>query len=396
VIAVHPLAALCPAPPGFEVPWPALERLLAEVVPVAALAATPQDAAFHAEGDVWAHTRLVVEALAAEPLWRALPDGLRRVTFAAALLHDVGKSATTRLEDGRLTARGHSARGEGLVRVALWRLNVPFASREHVCQLVRHHQVPFFALERPDAAQQVQRLSVRLRNDALALVALADIRGRRCADPADQERVVEAVQLWREVCSEMGVLDGPRRFATPHTRAVWLEELAAGRSSRHPDVPAHDDTATEVLLMSGLPASGKDTWLRTHRPDLPVVSLDALRREMGIEPGDAPRELIAAAREAAREHLRAARPFAWNATNLTTTLRAPLVQLFRAYRARVRIVYLETGATEQARRNRDRPDAVPASAIARMLERWSVPAPDEAHEVGYAVDGAGRDGGWPP
>jgi hypothetical protein len=31
-----------------------------------------------------------------------------------------------------------------------------------------------------------------------------------------------------------------------------------------------------------------------------------------------------------------------------------------------------------------------------MLEHWSVPMPDEAHEVEYAVDGAEGGGGWPP
>jgi len=70
-----------------------------------------QDAVFHAEGDVWIHTRMVCEAMAALPVWRALPEGDRQVVFAAAVLHDQAKPSCTREENGRITSRGHSVRG---------------------------------------------------------------------------------------------------------------------------------------------------------------------------------------------------------------------------------------------------------------------------------------------
>jgi predicted kinase len=128
---------------------------------------------------------------------------------------------------------------------------------------------------------------------------------------------------------------------------------------------AHDDTACEVILMSGLPASGKDTYLRTHAPDLPVISLDALRDQLDADFGDA--EVIAEARERARGYLRAGTSFAWNATNLTPSLRGQLIELFRSYRARTRIVYCEASPADQHARNRSRTDPVPAAVIDRML-----------------------------
>jgi len=144
-------------------------------------------------------------------------------------------------------------------------------------------------------------------------------------------------------------------------------------------VLAFDDTTCEVTLMSGLPASGKDTYLATYCPDLPVISLDALRDQLDVDHGDA--AVIAEARERARVYLRAQTSFAWNATNLTPSLRGQLIELFRGYRARTRIVYCEATADEQSSRNRARMDPVPAAVIKGMLQRWTVPDPTEAHDV---------------
>lgn len=377
------LAPLVPTAPGWAIDWPAIEAALIDLVTAAELAATPQDAAYHSEGDVWTHTGMVLEALVADDDWRALPLEERAIVFAAALLHDVGKRDTTRHEpDGRISSRGHSRRGDQLVRVWLWQAGAPFAQREQICRLIRTHQVPFFGFGAPDAAHQVERRSLVMRNDLLSLVALADAAGRRCADPADRARLIEQCQLYRELCREQGVLVRPRAFASDHTRMVWLE--SDGR--RPADLLAHDDTTCEVTVMAGLPACGKDTWLARHRPSLPVVSLDALREALDIDAAEDQGSVIAAAREQARAYLRAGQAFAWNATNVSERLRAQLIELMRAYRARVHLVYCEVSAAEQRRRNRARREPVPASAIAKMIERWTVPWPDLAHQVTYAVE----------
>ena len=370
----------------------ATRTFLAPIVPVDELAATPQDAAFHAEGDVWTHTQMALRALVDSDAYTALAPAARAIVASAVALHDIGKPSTTRTEpDGKISSRGHSARGEHVARVALWRLGVPFGPREHVCALIRSHQVPFFGITKPDAERLAIRMSLAVRHDWLTLVADADGRGRRCLDPADQPRILEHCALWAEHCREHGVLTGARAFASDHTRRTWLEQ-----DGRHPDVLAHDDTTCEVVLMSGLPASGKDTWLRTHRPALPVVSLDDLRTELDVDPAADQSSVIAVARERARNYLRTGTAFAWNATNLTASLRGQLLELVRGYRARTHVVYVETAAADQLARNRARDIPVPALAISRMLQRWSVPDPTEAHVVTYAVQPRAGEPGWPP
>jgi len=80
-------------------------RLLPAVLPeISRMKGVEQPPQFHPEGDVWIHTRMVCEELVALPAWRALPEDERRVLFAAAVLHDVGKPDCTRIEADGLRA----------------------------------------------------------------------------------------------------------------------------------------------------------------------------------------------------------------------------------------------------------------------------------------------------
>ena len=368
------------ATPSFELLLPDLARLRwdeLQVFPwVRELEGCPQDPVHHAEGNVWIHTRMVLETLLGMPAFRALPPEDRDVVYVACLMHDVAKPATTRTEDGRVTARGHSRAGELMARRLLWELGAPFALREAVCGLIRYHQIPFYLVDRDDAQRVAAEVSLSARCDLLAMVAEADIRGRVCADTA---RIVDQIELFRELCRDEGCFSGPRRFASDHTRVVYFRSDAG--AGRHPDVEAFDDTAAQVTVMSGLPGAGKDTWVREHLRDLPVVSLDVLRTELEVDPTDAQGEVVQAARERARELLRRREPFVWNATNLSRQRRGSLLDLCVDYKARVRIVYLEVPAPVLFAQNRARQASVPEAAIRRMTERWEVPSLTEAHEV---------------
>jgi predicted kinase len=372
---MHTPLDFCPQPPSWAVDWDGLDETFAWV---RNLAGCPQDPVYHAEGDVWVHTRMVCEALAGMPAWRWLPEAERQVVFAATLLHDVAKPTCTRTDaDGRINSRGHSRRGAILARQILWRLGVPFAVREQIAGLVRHHQVPYFLVDRPDAQRLAIEVGQTARCDRLALLAEADVRGRVCQD---QQRLLDNIALFVEFCRDEKCLSGPRAFASDHARFLYFRS-----PHRHPDAPAHDDFRAEVVVMSGLPGAGKDTWVRAHLPDCPVVSLDAVRSELDVDPADAQGQVVNRAREQARDYLRTGRSFVWNATNLSRQLRAQCVQLFADYRARIRIVYVEAPEERLLRQNRQRQTPVPEAVLERLLERWEVPDQTEAHRVEWVI-----------
>ncbi|MCP3918848.1 MAG: AAA family ATPase [bacterium] len=369
------LRALCPRPPAWGVDWSAID---AEYDWVRALRDCPQSPEWHTEGNVWIHTRMVLEELTRLNSWRALDEEARFTVFTACLLHDVAKPSTTRTEsDGRITARRHSERGAILARAILWRLGAPFAWREEICNMIVHHQVPFFLAGKAGAERLAARISWTCRCDRLSIIAEADGRGRICADQPD---ILENVELFRLLCSEQGCLGGPRPFASDTHRVEYFQS-----SDRHAEAPVPPAHRCEVTVMSGLPGSGKDHWIERNSGGRPVVSPDGVRAELGVSPTGNQGTVVQTCRERAREHLRASEDFVWNATNLSAAMRAQVLELFRQYGARIRIVYVETDPESWAARNRARAEPIPGRALEKMLTRWEVPDACEAHAVEYVV-----------
>ena len=343
---------------------------------------TPQDPRYHAEGDVWTHTQMVVEALLALPDYQAATRAEQETVFLAALLHDMAKYSTTVIDPvtGAIGQPGHSRKGAIDARIALWDAGVPFELRESICRLIGAHQVPFFALDgsrRGSPEFLVRQLSWQLRIPLLAMLAEADMRGRVCADRA---RVLDNIELFRELAREEGCYGTPRHFADAHTAVSYFRG-----AELHPDYPLHQPAGAKVIVMSGLPASGKNSWVAAHHPDLPVVSFDDAREELGLRHGKNEGMVAHLAVDRAKALLRAEKPFVWNATHLSERMRQKTLDLLFAYHAEVEIVYLEQPRVELLRRNAKRDTSLSNKALEAMLHRWDLPLPTETHNVRYVI-----------
>lgn len=361
-----------PQAPRWQLDWPELDS---EFGFIRALKDCRQEPAYHAEGDVWIHTRMVCESLIAGERWRALSEKDRAIVFIAALMHDIGKPACTRLDQGRITSRGHSGKGEVMARALLWEMGIPMREREQIASMIRWHQVPFFIIDSEQARRRLFEVSQTVRCDLLTLVTEADGRGRICET---QQRLLDNIALFEQFAGEEQCLRQPRQFPNDHSRFLYFR-----KPDRDADYEAFDDTRCEVILMSGLPGAGKDYWIAANAASWPVVSLDALRREMGVKPTESQGAVGARAREMAREHLRRKESFVWNATHFSRQMRERSISLCAAYNARVRIVYVEAPANHLFRQNEDREHPVPASVMKAMFSKWEPPDLTEAHQVEY-------------
>lgn len=153
----------------------------------------------------------------------------------------------------------------------------------------------------------------------------------------------------------------------------------------HLDTPLFQPPGSRVTVMSGLPASGKDTWVARHAPDQPVVSFDDAKAALGLKHGENDGQAAHFAVDKAKELLRKREPFVWNATHLSAQMRGKTLDLLYAYDTDVRLFYLESSHAEVFRRNDRRDTTLTQRDLERMPHRWEVPLPWEAHTVTYEV-----------
>jgi len=104
-----------------------LHQVLPEVEKMKGVEQPPQ---FHPEGDVWVHTLLLLEGLAA---------GCARTLAWGALLHDVGKPPTYRVAPDRIRFDGHVEVGTRMAEEICRRLRFSNDDTEQIAALVANH-----------------------------------------------------------------------------------------------------------------------------------------------------------------------------------------------------------------------------------------------------------------
>lgn len=138
---------------------------------------TKQSPLHHPEGNVWNHTLLVVD----EAAKRKQFSTNQRVFMWSALLHDLGKPATTKNRKGKITAYDHDRVGAELVPkfLSFYISDLQFISE--VESLVRYHMHLLYVLKNLPF-QNIAEMKARTDIHDVALLAFCDRLGRTGAD----------------------------------------------------------------------------------------------------------------------------------------------------------------------------------------------------------------------
>ncbi len=384
------ILALIPHAMGVKPDWDAFMKTPLGGV-LGRMSETMQNPEWHGEGDVITHTKMVIDALLSDSEYYEITNGERETVFLAALLHDIGKTVTTVEEGGVLRSPRHTIVGAKMARELLWReLSLGGTPekrelREAISTLIRQHGMPIHTLEKADPARDLIRMAAmgelipRYSLRLLSMLVRADLKGRIASDTEDQ---LMRSSLTFMLAEEIGILDKPYPFPDSATRHAYLSGKSIPR-----DYPIYDTSICEVIMLAGLPGTGKDTYISEHFRDLPMISLDEIRREMHVSPTDKDGQGAVAnrARELMKRLLREKRSFVFNATNITADMRNKYTELFHKYGAKTRIIFLETSLEETERRNEERTDRVPYPVILSLLKKLELPTLTEARDVEWVT-----------
>ncbi|NLO47188.1 MAG: HDIG domain-containing protein [Clostridiales bacterium] len=147
---------------------------------------TKQSPKHHPEGNVWIHTLLVVDEAALQKEKSSDPNAF----MWAALLHDIGKTVSTTIRNGRITAYDHDKTGAVLAEKILTECTTDKGFIRAVCALVRYHMHVFYVtknLPYADIAQMKQQCDVH----DIALLGYCDRCGRTNVKRNDEGNTIK-------------------------------------------------------------------------------------------------------------------------------------------------------------------------------------------------------------
>lgn len=373
---------------GEKIDWQALEKTTLATI-LRDMENTMQYHEYHGEGNVYNHTKMVCEAMISDDEFWTLAKNQREIMLLSALLHDIGKIKCTKMVDGKLESPRHAKTGALMARELLWReyglcgTKEKQNIRESVSAYIKYHSYPPFAIQNSNPNLKMIRVASQgklapdfsIKN--LCLLERADAIGRIGTSTNDY---LERVECCRMLAEELNCLEKPYDFKDAYTERAFYKGQTNYLASQ-----LYNDTWGEVIMLAGLPGTGKDTYIKNNYPNMPVVCLDQIRIEKKISPLGNQGEVAQVAKEKARELLRKKQPFIWNATSLNEQLRSTIISLLEQYGARVKIIFLETDYQEQLKRNSSRKAEVPMEAIEKMLSKLEIPESHEAQDVIWQI-----------
>jgi predicted kinase len=331
---------------------------------------TSQSLPYHNE-DVWEHSLLALKAL------DQFDFEDKEIVSMAAFLHDCAKPDTAELnEDGTWTFPKHSIHGEKKARRILIDYGMNFHDRERICKLVRYHMWPSNITDN-NVEDMVVYLSHKLKVENLCYLHKADRLGRNVPYQTGGQVGASALKFESEYYD---CYDKPFAFPSDSSRVMYYQKKTS---------PYYDPYFKDVwvTMMVGLPNSGKTTWVKDNMGGSPIVSLDEIRVRNKIKPSDKKKQGLVAqiATHECREFLRKEESFVFDATNVTEKVRNKWIDLFLAYNAKIRIVYIEVPMEIILHRNKGRKKPVPEDVLKKLFHKLEVPDLTECHEIIYEI-----------
>jgi tRNA nucleotidyltransferase (CCA-adding enzyme) len=140
-----------------------------------ALIGIEQNPKYHAEGDVWVHTMMMLDVAAGYKQYSANPLGF----MLSAVAHDFGKATCTHVVNGEIHAYEHEIAGIPLARDFIQRITGERALIKYLLNMVEHHMKPNVLASVGASVKSTNKLfDAAIDPEGLICLAIADGLGK--------------------------------------------------------------------------------------------------------------------------------------------------------------------------------------------------------------------------
>ena len=316
---------------------------------------------WHQEKNMLEHTKMVCDIVQVFANSDSLLSGRDRlVLMLAAMFHDIGKCKCENSEDGRLLSNGHPLISERICRQELWGLNV--LDRERICELVRWHDL--YCLS--DISDR--KLLMKLGKLSMWLFIHIDL----------------LFKLW--MADDLGAIKDKDLEGSAKRMVDRIEGMNLGNIHRIPNSKTVGvEKEFTVYVMCGLPGSGKTTWCNDNLSELPMVSRDTIREELGMTEkgvkfmGTPEQEDLVSkiSDERVLELCKDRQSFVYDNMNSREKYRRSFYDKIRKYKPLVRYIYLEVNDLSVLEARRPEIACKGDNVFSDMVYKMEFPRPDE-------------------
>ena len=369
---------------NFNINW----EFVNKIPEIKALIGCKQNSQWHQEGDAYNHTVNVVNEM------QKIVDNndiktkhVRMLLLAAALFHDIGKPLTTYFDenDGEYHSKNHGLEGARLTRILFFdEPDVYF--RESLIYMVRNHMDLHYIYGKSDKyKKKLIKLSFGMVPLTYMLwLNMADTYGSMSICESPEKRDVR-FKIINELMDELHIrwtnyMEYENRL-TPYKELNNLVDLDIKDVNQ-------DKESFNVYIMCGLPGSGKSTYIKENFPNLPIISRDVFRYELGLTSSpdekiiakpDEEKRITRLMNERIIEYCKAGKDFVIDNMNLRYTYRQAILNIALQYNAYITVIYIEAPNIETCIKRRA--GQIPANEYKRLLNTIDFPMPYEYDDI---------------
>lgn len=157
----------------------------------------PQNPKYHPEGNVFNHVMMVID----EGVQYREKATDKRAFMWGLLLHDIGKTPTTKMRKGRLTSYDHDKVGAVMAREFMEYFNEDEDFISLVVSLVRWHMQSLY-VNKNLPLKEIEKMVSELNINDIVLFSLSDRLGRGGIDKDKRKEVLNDIKKFKEVISK--------------------------------------------------------------------------------------------------------------------------------------------------------------------------------------------------